>query len=118
MNAQRNLAVIHFSDLEIEHAQKVQRSIQNALSRGHNVVLICKGPMSHRMGRLAFACLGASDLPGRFAIVAQDAEHFSDTLPGRLRDHLQVFESQDEAFDWIDPNPEDENATLLELSLN
>ncbi len=118
MNAQRNLAVIRFSDAEIEQAQKMQRRIREALTRGRNVVLICDAPMIRRMERLTFACLGVRDLPGRFAIVAQDVDHFSETIPGKLRDHLQVFESQDDAFDWIDPNPIDVNATLLELSMN
>lgn len=118
MTAQRNLAVIRFSEAEIEQAQKMQRRIREALARGRNVVLICDAPMIRRMERLTFACLGVRDLPGRFAIVAQDVDHFSETIPSKLRERLQVFESQDAAFDWIDPNPADENATLLELSAN
>lgn len=118
MNAPRNLAVIHFSDAEIEQAQKMQRRIRQALSRGRNVVLICDAPMIRRMERLTFACLSVRELPGRFAIVAQDANRFSATMPCDLRDRMQVFESQNEAFDWLDPNPIDENATLLELSMS
>lgn len=118
MNAQRNLAVIRFSDAEIEQAQKMQRRIREALSRGRNVVLICDAPMIRRMERLTFACLSMRELPGRFAIVAQDADCFTESIPSTLRDRLQVFESQNDAFDWLDPNPDDENATLLELSMN
>ncbi len=118
MNAPRNLAVIHFTKVEIEQAQKMHRRIREALSRGRNVVLICDAPMIRRMERLTFACLSIRELPGRFAIVAQDADQFADTMPGHLQDRLQVFASQDEAFDWLDPNPEDADGTLLELSMN
>ena len=118
MTTQRNLAVIRLSEVEIEQAQKMQRRIREALARGRNVVLICDAPVIRRMERLTFACLGVRELPGRFAIVAQDVDDFSETIPNTLRDRLQVFESQNEAIDWLDPNPEDEFATLLELSVN
>lgn len=115
MNSQRNLAVIHFTDEEIEHAVKMQRRISQALARGRNVVLVCDAPMRHRMERLTFACLGVRNGPGRFAIVTRDVEKFAEAIPCVLADRMQVFSSQTEAFDWLDPEPIDENATLLML---
>ena len=37
-------------------------------------------------------------------------------MPADLRSRLQVFETEDEAFEWLDPNPEDAEETLMELS--
>ncbi|MCX7423575.1 MAG: hypothetical protein NT013_29125 [Planctomycetia bacterium] len=118
MSYQRNLAVIHFSEDEIEQAQVMRRRIREALSRGRNVALICDIPQVGRMERLTFACLSVRDLPGRFAIVAQNANNFTDTMPIDLRDRLQVFESEEAAFEWLDPNPEDSEETLMDLSAN
>jgi hypothetical protein len=89
MNHRRNLAVIHFSEDEIEQAQKMRSKIRQALSRGRNVALICDIPQVRRMERLTFACLSIRDLPGRFAIVAQDAEAFSATMPQELQERLR-----------------------------
>ena len=118
MRYERNLAVIHLSNSELEQALAIQKRIGQALSRGRNVVLICDAPVVHRLERLAFACLTVRNLKGRFAIVAQDADQFSESMPVELVKRLQVFETQDEAFDWADPNPEDKHATLFERSLN
>lgn len=112
MNSQRNLAVIHFTNEEYEQALKMQNRIKKALARGRNVVLICEAPVLRRMERLTFACLGVHNAPGRFAIVTEDAEQFSEAIPTVLADRLQVFSSQREAFDWLDLNPVDVNATL------
>lgn len=118
MNHRRNLAVIHFSDDEIEQAQVMRRRIREALSRGRNVALICDTPQVGRMERLTFACLSVRDLPGRFAIVAQDANGFTATMPVELRERMQVFETEEAAFEWLDPNPEDAEETLIDLSAN
>lgn len=118
MSHRRNLAVIHFGEDEIEQAQKMRTRIREALSRGRNVALICDIPKVRRMERLTFACLSVRDLPGRFAIVAQDVGDFTDTMPADLRSRLQVFETEDEAYEWLDPNPEDAEETLMELSAN
>ncbi len=67
-------------------------------------------------GRSLWTFLSIRDLPGRFAIVAQDAGDFTDTMPADLRSRLQVFETEDEAFEWLDPNPGDAEETLMELS--
>ena len=118
MRTERNLAVVHLNHSEIEQALVMQKIIGQALSRGRNVVLICDAPVVHRLDRLAFACLSIRNLPGRFAIVAQDMQGFAETMPGEFRDRLQIFESEDDAIDWLDPNPEDEDATLMDLSVN
>lgn len=115
MNSQRNLAIIHFTNEEYEQTLKMQGRISQALSRGRNVVLICDAPMVRRMERMTFACLGLRDAPGRFAIVTEDVDQFSEAIPSVLADRMQIFESQNEAFDWLDPNPVDENDTLLLL---
>ena len=116
MTALRNIAVIHCSDAEIEQVQKMQQRIRKALLRGRNVVLICDAPMIGRMERLTFACLNVRELPGRFAIVVKDPDSFSETIPSALCERLKLFEAENEAFNWLDPNPEDEHGTLMELS--
>jgi hypothetical protein len=112
MSSERNLAVIHFRKEESEQVLKVRNRIGSALARGRNVVLVCEGPMLRRMERMTFACLGVHQVPGRFAVVTEDVEQFSEAIPPVLANRLQVFSSQREAFDWADPNPIDVNATL------
>ena len=116
MTALRNIAVIHFSDSEIEQAQKIQQRIRKALIRGRHVVMVCDAPMIGRMERLTFACVNVRELPGRFAIVVPDSESFSETIPSTLCDRMQLFETEKAACDWLEPNPVDENGTLMELS--
>lgn len=114
--ALRNIAVIRFSDAEIEQVQKMQQRIRKALIRGRNVVLVCDAPMIGRMERLTFACLNVRELPGRFAIVVQDSESFVETIPTTLCDRMQLFETEKAACEWLEPNPVDEDGTLAELS--
>lgn len=116
MTELRNIAVIHCSDAEIEQVQKLQQRIRKALIRGRNVAMICDAPMIGRMERLTLACLSVRELPGRFAIVVKDPVSFSETIPSALCDRLQLFETENEAFNWLDPNPVDEQGTLMELS--
>ncbi len=116
MTARRNIAVIHCSDAEIEQVQQMQQRIRKALIRGRNVVLICDAPVIGRMERLTFACLSLRELPGRFAVVVKDPDSFSETIPNALCDRLQLFEAESDAFNWLDPNPVDEQGTLMELS--
>lgn len=118
MRYERNVAVVHLKTSELEQAILMQKRIDRALTRGRNVVLICDTPVVRRLERMVFACLTMRNLKGRFAIVAENADQFSETIPADLSKQLQVFESQDEAFDWVDPNPVDNDATMLELSVN
>lgn len=118
MRYERNVAVVRLQNSELEQAITMRKHIDRALSRGRNVVLICDTPVVRRLERMVFACVSVRNLKGRFAIVADNAVQFSETMPVDLAKRLQVFESQDEAFDWIDPNPDDKDATLLELSVN
>lgn len=118
MRYERNVAVVRLQDSELEQAIAMRKHIDRALARGRNVVLICDTPVVRRLERMVFACVSVRNLKGRFAIVAANADGFSESMPIDLQNRLQVFESQDEAFDWIDPNPHDKDATLLELSMN
>ena len=118
MRYERNVAVVHLQNSELEKAIAVRKHIGRALSRGRNVVLICDTPVMRRLERMVFACVSIQNLKGRFAIVAANADRFAESMPIELQSRLQVFESQDDAFDWVDPNPDDKDATLLELSVN
>lgn len=118
MRQQRNLSLIRFTEDKAEQAFKMKQRIGSAMACGRNVVLICEAPLMRRVLRMAFASLSVTELPGRFAIVTEHAHEFADSMPNTFRDRLHVFESQNDAFDWLDPNPEDENATLLDLSIN
>jgi hypothetical protein len=111
VNSQRSLAVIHFTNEEYEEALTMQKGIKQALARGRNVVLVYEAPVLRRMERLAFACLGVHKAPGRFAIVTEDVDQFSEAIPSVIAAHLQVFSSQREAFDWLNPAPVNVEAT-------
>lgn len=114
----RNLAIIHFNNSELEQSVRMQQRIGNALSRGRNVVLVCDTPMVRRLERMVFACLATHEQSSRFAIVAPDTNEFTETMPRTLRERLQVFSTEDAAYQWLDPNPDDEEGTLMDLSAN
>lgn len=112
----RNLAVIHFAANLSDDAFTVQRTISEALESGMNVALICSRPLIHRAERLTFATLFVREFAGRFAIVAPDAHAISAVIPEVYGDQVHVFSHEDEAYSWLDPSPEDEDATLLYLT--
>jgi|GEM_PF-2758527 len=115
MNARRNLAVIRYSQHDDDHALTVQRLIRTAITNGRNVALLCETPIVNRMQRMILASLAAAEFPGRFAVVTSEPLQFSDAMPFALSDNLQVFTTEEAAFEWLDPNPEDADGTVLEL---
>jgi hypothetical protein len=113
-----NVSVVHFADHDGDVLFSTQQQILRELSEGRDVVLVCEADVVRRAERMTFACLALRSEHGRFAIVARNADRFSERLPTAMVECLHVFSNQDEALRWLRPGVESMKETQLYFTLN
>ena len=120
MRFQNNLSVIHYTSGNTDANFAMHQQIDNELTAGRNVMLVCDGPIVQRIMRMALASLALRQQRGRFAIVAPDIDEFADMIPPALIERMHVFPNPDDAVDWLVPECDqgDADETLVYASMN
>lgn len=111
------ISVLHLSERDEEALLDTRKQIAGELESGRDVVLVLDEPVSRRAERLTVASLFLKNCRGRFAVVSEDAQPFSQ-LPQVMTERLQVFTSTEAAVKWLHPCEFDSKQTMLYLSLN
>lgn len=86
-----------------EKPSDLRDQIRDCLRAGAHVVAICDTPLQRRAARLALATARTdAEFPNaRLAIVTPSVQDFVESLPTTVVEQLTMFESEDEAIDWL-----------------
>jgi hypothetical protein len=71
------ISVLHLSERDEEALLDTRKQIAGELESGRDVVLVLDEPVSRRAERLTVASLFLKNCRGRFAVVSEDAQPFS-----------------------------------------
>ncbi|MDZ4684572.1 MAG: hypothetical protein SH850_05735, partial [Planctomycetaceae bacterium] len=103
MTRVQTLSVVHVTSDLAEKPIELRNTIRDCLRSGLDVVVICDETVCRRATRLALATSKRGDeFPNRrFAVVTPRVDEFVDTLPTAVVEHLTMFETEDQAIDWL-----------------
>lgn len=101
-----SLSVLHVTPALAEKPTELRDQVRDCLRAGMDVIVICD-VMSHRRAvRLAVATAKQhGEFPNvRLAIVTPDTNAFVESLPSVVAENLTMFQTEDEAIDWLGVN--------------
>lgn len=112
----RAVSVVPVTPQLTEKPSELRDQIRDCLRTGSHVVVLCDTPNCRRAARLALATARSQgEFPNcRLAIVTPNVSAFVDSLPNTVVQHLTMFESEDQAIDWLGlGGPLDSDRTTL-----
>lgn len=100
------LSILHVTRTLAEKPSELRDQVRDCLRAGMDVIVICDGEVHRRAVRLALATAKQTgEFPNsRLAVVTPSVEDFMDTLPHVVAQNLTMFETEDEAIDWLGVN--------------
>ena len=103
MTSARAVSVVHVTQRLADKPTDLRDQVRDCLRAGLDVVVICDTAVCRRAARLALATARAEgEFPHcRMAVVTPSVTAFIDTLPSTVVHNLTMFESEDQAIDWL-----------------